>query len=312
MRQPVKVMLNSLGEISRLETPADKSMEEYGYDTSVFSKDGYIAEGNFRGKKQLSLDKYILKETTVIFEDPYLGENDANSQTEDIKALKTKDLGDEVSLKNISVYDINEGMTADIVVFRERSELYSDNLFIADSVYRMKDEKGDYVRAVSGYSYGSPVMYMEKKDGVIPSNLKRGDVCRITLQNEKVCLMEKIVSLKDEPAPFINNSIGSKAVNSKWANIYGYLYARGDNYITVLTPEGYSDGKILATSLSGGNAKVTVLDLRNDKLYPGTLNDIYTDFLPNSDGTVNIGENSTRVYIYRRYDYAREIVVVIK
>ena len=91
----------------------------------------------------------------------------------------------------------------------------------------------------------------------------------------------------------------------------GYLYGKSDRAITVVTSDDYvaTYGKIVSHSVNV-NAKVTVWDSAKKEARPGTMADVTTYDIPDADGNITISESSTKVIVYRRQDYVREIVVI--
>ena len=169
------------------------------------------------------------------------------------------------------------------------------------------NEEEEVKKYVSGVAYGAQVKYAEEKDGIIPSGLKQGDVCRVKTVNNELKDIEVLESLSgDYKEPFISGEL----INTTWSNAYGPIYSVSGNSIVIVGPDDSSYGKLLGFSNNNGGTKITIYDRAQEKVSIGAWKDLYTNVAPNNVGEATIDDSTPRAYIYRRYDYAREIVVV--
>lgn len=305
LRQPVRIKLDAKGNITDIEVPRDRTDTPYGFDTSVFSYDKYVPSGLYRGSTKRAIDNCILTNETVIFEDPYYGKAGSEYVNDEVKAYTTVTFPAEASLANVRFYDLDEGMRAGIMVYATRDITPANDFFFVENITNTIDKYGEEKKRISGYSAGTYKVYLELEPGVIPASIKRGDVCKYSVEGNYIASISKIISLGAATKPYADTNV----VNAKWANIYGYLYTKTDNSVVVVSPASYKDAPLIGTSLGNG-PKVTIYDLKLDRIYPGTMADVYTDFVPDSQGNYTLSENSTMIYIQRQYDYAKEIVVV--
>ena len=137
--------------------------------------------------------------------------------------------------------------------------------------------------------------------------MKRGDVYKIAYAGEIISAAEKIISLADDPEPYASGTV----VNQKWADIFGYVYSACSDSVTVLKPEGYTatPQKLIGTALKGGSVAL-VYDLTEDEVYVGSWEDMITSNVPDANGDITIDSHSTKVYIYRRWDYANGLIIL--
>lgn len=310
IRQPVHIKFNRDGNLSEIETPIECT-SEYGYDKKVFSKDAHLDGGAYRGKNQRSIGVYTLSADALVIEDPNKSKPDSYST--DKISVKTAASVADGQMNNCDIYDLDEKFAADILVY-EDSEVdleESTTLFIIDKITNTLNGDDETVKKVYGYSSSSKVYisYTENKPGIISRNAKQGDICKIAATGSKLYALETILKLEDNPEP---NVWGNSLVDSKWTNIFGYIYAADNTSITVVTPDSYTktDKKIIGTSMNGGSQKVFIYDRKAKSVTLGTWQDISFVSIPDENGNINITAESPMVYIYRRYDRADGLVFV--
>lgn len=306
LRQPVKVKINNNGEITAMQVPEDKTMTTYGVDFGVFSYDKYLASGHYRGNNNYkTINNHVLTSKTIIVEDPHYKVDGEEGETEGV-VFYTMDLFPiEVTLNDIRFYDLDEGLRPGVMVYKSKNITIQGTPFLVDSVISVLNEEGDKIKRITGYSNGAFLTYDEIEQGVIPTNIKRGDVCKIALDGTKLAVIERVMSLKDRK-PYADTTV----INAKTCYVYSYLYSVTDTSLVVTAPESYTDSKLIGSSM--GAAKIIVYDLTADKMYLGTAKDLYTDFVPDSQGEYSVTDASTMVFIHRSYDRAGDIIVVKK
>lgn len=306
LRQPVKVKINNNGEITAMQVPEDKTMTTYGVDFGVFSYDKYLASGHYRGNNNYkTINNHVLTSKTIIVEDPHYKVDGAEGETEGV-VFYTMDLFPiEVTLNDIRFYDLDEGLRPGVMVYKSKNITIQGTPFLVDSVISVLNEEGDKIKRITGYSNGAFLTYDEIEQGIIPANIKRGDVCKIALDGTKLAVIERVMSLKDRK-PYADTTV----INAKTCYVYSYLYSVTDTSLVVTAPESYTDSKLIGSSI--GAAKIIVYDLTADKMYLGTTKDLYTDFVPDSQGEYSVTDDSTMVFIHRSYDRAGDIIVVKK
>ena len=304
LRQPVKVKINNNGEITAMEVPEDRTASTYGVDFGAFSYDKYLASGIYRGSNNYkTINNHVLTSSTIIVEDPHYNVDGEEGKTEGV-VFYTMDLfPSEATLNDVRFYDLDEGLRPSVMVYKSKNITIQGTPFLVDSVMNFLNEEGEQIKRITGYSNGSFLTYDEIEAGVIPPNVKRGDVCKIALDGTKLAVIEKVMSLKDRK-PYADITV----INAKSAYVYSYLYSVTDTSMVVTSPDSYTDSKLIGSSI--GSAKIVVYDIAADKMYLGSTKDLYTDFVPESDGNFNVTDSSTMVFLHRSYDRAGEIIVV--
>ena len=308
LRQPVKIKVNGDGFVKEIEVPEDKTNSAYGFDTSVFSYDKNLKSGLYRGgSSKRSIDGYILKITTLLIEDPYYNSANSEGKTDDVKFYKVSELPTESNFSEVRFYDLDHGMQPEIMVYKTRSITNESHTFLVENVLNVLDKEGNKIKRISGFANGQYVAFDELEAGIIPDTIKRGDVCQYSIEGAYLAGITKILTLDKNTQPFAD----AEVINRKWANLCGYLYSKTASSVVVVSPESYTASPLIGSTLGTG-AKVVVYDLNKDEMYLGSMNDVYTDFIPDNEGNFELTENSTMIYIKRTYDQATEIVVLKK
>ena len=306
--QLVQIKLNAKDEVCDINLY--KTANAYGYNANEFSKDKALKDVKYRGGNVLSLGGvYQITEGATIFCVPsYDDFEDEALQIWDVSRLSSG------AKYNFEVYDADSSLTTDIllVVNDEPGSVFDTSLFTVDKVSRGLNDRGEAVKMISGVTYGVYTTYTEKEKGDIPSSVKAGDVLRISKDGTNVTKVEVVESITDNPQPFIKFYDGSSSMyEHDFIAQCGYLYGKSDRAITVVTSDDYvaTYGKIVSHAVNA-NAKVTVWDSAKKEARPGTMADVTTYDIPDADGNITISESSTKVIVYRRQDYLREIVVI--
>ena len=310
IRQPVHIKISEAGEVSEIETPVDRMSSAYGYDKTCFSKDAYFANGGYKAGSHHGIGMYTIRTTGIVIEDPHLGENDYYSTDKiEIKSVSSVAEG---KMSECYIYDLDEAYVGDILVYKNNEESLEETTTVAliDKVTTVYDEDADDERSRLIHLYtqtGNELTLKEKKDGILPAGVKRGDVYKIAYVGEILSAASKIISLADDPAPYASGTV----VDQKWADIFGYVYMATSDSVTVLAPPGYTatPQKLIGTALKGGTTAL-VYDLPNDEVYVGSWEDMITSNVPDVNGDITIDSHSTKVYIYRRWDYANGLIIL--
>lgn len=307
-RQLVKVRLNGDGDINSVET-ALTDINDYGYDLENFSMDGNLNGVRWYGNNTCVMGKYAIASDAVIFEDPHKDDNTVGLSTENVNVLKTSELREGIRYNGVDIYDADETLTASAAVYKDKGESYEPALFTISSVIEYVDENDEVKKAARGIYSGNEVEYGEYEEGVFPDDLKMGDVTRVELSGTKIKKMEKMISLADHPEPQIQVKIGNSLYESEWSNMFGYVYAKSNNALSLFNGDNSSYGKVSNVSLNAGSGKVTVYDVQNENVYAGTLSDIVPSGTISSNGSFSVNED-TMLFVYRRYEYLKEAVLV--
>ena len=325
IRQPLKFKLNNWGEIIEIETALDivsvseqeKDQEfkqyPFNFNTEKFSKDMYYKSVRYKGDNVKAINgMYFVSNNTLIIYDPYMLEDNPGYQIEDIEVLSPDDLKYYSSFDEAYLYDIDAALNVGIMVFGDfgasgGDDYWATSLLLVDKVSKVLDDEGVARKCISGVSYGQAVKYYEEKEGIIPDNLKQGDVCKFNLTNGELRDIQILKSLEGEYSePEIMGSLS----DTTWSNAYGPVYSVSENSLVIVGPDNSEYGKLIGFSNNNGGTKVSIYDRQLKKVSVGSWNDVYTNLAPNNVGDVTIDDTTPRVFIYRRYDYAREIVII--
>ena len=302
-RQIVKIKLNSDGDIIEFDY-AVTGTSDYGYDPDRFTLDFASTSVQYKGGNQRCFNgSYSINDASVLFMVPV----DEDYDIEDIQIITSAQLTDG-KYYNVTIYDSDATLAASAMVVRG-SELFEQAIFLVDKVSTGINSEGDPVKKLSGIYGGNYVSMLEKNPGSLPAGLKTGDVGRFTIYSNEISEFELLASLSDNPPPFIKPLEGA-FVGGAFITIWAPLYARSTNAISTLIPFSGSSTKITAHSLNGAGAKVAVYDVKNQKIRAGTYSDLTTSSIIDSNGDLILNSDSTMVFIYRRMDYVREIIVV--
>lgn len=316
-RQPIQFKLNEWGEISAVKTAKDITAEEYPYDENEFSLDLSFPNGaTFKGEYIKAIQGvYMVTGSTVIIKDPYLGDSRPNYDDKDVLFMTSEDLYSVTDMPRCSLYDIDKNSNIGILVYKSDpgSSQWKDNLLLVDKVYEALDDDGGVVKRLDCIIAGSAKKMEPYSEDVSFEGLKRGDVCRYKIQNEKILAIEKIMSLKEpgEAKYVLGNGIEDTLVSYTWAPVFSVSSAG----VTVAAPsEASANGnkyKIFGNSFNNNKTKVAVYDVPNDTVKAGSISSIYANVVPDARGNVVIDDKTTRIFLYRRWGYLCEAVFVI-
>lgn len=310
VRQLVKVKIDEDGNLKDImfSSPVTSS---YGYtNTEAFSLD-FSAENSLYKSTYMSFDgRYNLNANSVIFSVPKQEEYEDG----DFKIIKPSSLTDDQKY-SIKLYEADSTLCAKYAVVElDKTPEYELSFVVVDKARYNADGN----LCIIGISRGKTVTYCEEEAGIFPSGIKNGDVFRVAVKNETVRAAQKIVSLSDfdeRNTPFIHNGTSKTAVkvaegfNDTYLAVYGELYGISAKAISTLNPHG-ADRAISSHATSGAVIYVTVYDVSEQSVTLGSMNDVVPSVQPDMDGEIYPSDSDTKVLLYRRYGYIREIVVV--
>lgn len=339
IRQPVKLKLNQDGDVINIET-AQLATNSVKYDIDNFSLDRYYANIEYN-KVYHALQDLCVSADAVLFSDPYLAKPaDAKNvaltdrvststqeyETEDVKVY----VGSEIpsgEIGNIYVYEINHALETSLLVCNmDAAYSESQSPLIVDKVKYTTNEDGETVKLITGYTGRTAFSYAEDEPGIIPNDVKQGDIASYAEKNGKIMSYTKLVSLADgtdDPCfgklfwkgggqPTSNTT---SALDDEWINFYGYLYAVTDSALAVKLPgwnsSGVSKGGILTDVVSAYRYAqwMIVYDKTNKTVTLGTPSDLYTPCIPDADGNIDTSI-APKVFVYKRWNYAHTVVMV--
>ena len=295
--QVIKVRFTSSGELKEICFP-ENCKSEYGYDVKNFTTD-FDGTATFTTNRQIYTFnyKYSIYPNTIIFarydninvDEPYA--------VIDYNALK--------GIKRARLYDCDKTLSPSVVAVELNGEAYSENMILVDNIKYEQQQDGNFYKKIYGYSYGKPYDCVEYYEGVIPNDLKRGDVVRAALLERRVVKIEKIVSLSEPPAPRLDN-----LASSNFSIIVGELYAISEHGIVTLNPINTASRLTTSAYSSQTSGQLQIYDTVNDIIRPALFTEIMPITLPYSDGTLCQNNGSLWVVLYRKYEHLRDAIAV--
>ncbi len=339
IRQPLKYRLDSWGKITAVEVAVDntnKAEYKYGFDLENFSKDKSLDNTEFKADLVQALNgMYFVTKDTLVISDPYMVDEQANAyEYEDVELIPALGHGE---YDPADLYEVDEHFNVGMIIFKgsstsgaiDFSKNFDDraqSLFVVDKVMRKLDEEGEEIKVITGVSYGGYVEYPELEEGIIPADIKFGDICAYGVEDGKINGIHVLKSAGGDEygaSGLVDGNRGTEVViNSEWSTQYAPLYSVAEkSFVVKFDDPGVTiknngaaitmnNVELYSYSTNGGNVKVTVLDRESKTVRPGTFADVYTNVTPDSKGNATIDEATPRVFVYRRFDYAREIVFI--
>ncbi len=326
----VKVAFNSEGELRKIEFPTDITAEvkasQILMDKSKFTLD-FVGDQDVYYRDNTMGGRFILTPNTVIF-----AKHKLNNGTTEYKTVRITDMPTARYCQNVKIYDGNEYGEAGVCTFNLRSGVNSigSRYILVDEVETTVDSNGDPMVKITGLSAGQPVSCeipsradlsvdaFEDIDGL--GDIKRGDVIAVFAISNEVYAAARYLRLSDPIMKFKDSSKGMYTSASA-SLAYGYLYSQGptsivlyrnDGYLwgggKVAEPNGNSSLIVTRTTTGTANMQVMIYDAKADKIYVGDSDDLHQTAVPNADGSIDIDEHSTRVFIRREGVTVNEII----
>ncbi len=306
---------------NKKEEVLDRLDQYLYYDDETFSLDSNIGlRLRYTDGYYLMGNQYMPRENAIVFA-KWSGMDESEPYTvEDRTVLQSGDTNKEYKLK---LYDIGNDMTVPVVYmegFFDAESRWLGNFMIVedtDIVY----EDGAELRRIKGYVSGMYRTLTEYDEGVIPQDIDKGDVIRVSVYNDKVT---KVVVLLDKSAGdyetkkgqelvFATNSILPQDTQSvRYVPIYNVtnMGLVTINPIDWYTNKGYP--KLNTAGFRQANKTiVTIYDLKNDYIYAGDHHDIYQLYPPRADGTLPDESDLTMAVIRTRNTAVYEILLVL-
>ena len=303
VQQVVRVAFNGDGNIKEFELASDVAeSSEYGYDKRKFTCD-YVNQKAVYNTDNCYIfsNKYLVNGETVCF---VKYQNKDGSADYGVIPYTTFSNGSEYDIK---LYDCDEYLTAAAMSVVKDGMGYQETYILVDSVSSVLDQDKNTCLQLEGLAYGKNVKYTANDDGTIPDEIKRGDIVQVSvgLIDNRIERLRKVCSLRDRPESFINGKPGNIVTE-----IFGYLYSNSGRNIVTLNPNSSPYGKLIATSTSNGTPGISVYDCKRDTVSVGNIHDLYPINGPDSNGALHIADDSVMVFVYRRYNWAKDIVIV--
>jgi hypothetical protein len=174
-------------------------------------------------------------------------------------------------------------------------------------------EDGQELTRVTGYIDGEEKSITEYYPGVIPADLKRGTVIRISHHDNKATKIVTLLSPEEIKNKTTKVILGS-GYSAEEARFFAPIYSLSTVGVTLLTPTEWktSIGETFTAAFKYNTKLVTtVYDTKTDEMYVGDMHDLYQKYMPNSDGTLPAEDDLIMVCMRTRYSAILEAIVIL-
>ena len=310
IRQIVRVMLNSEGKITEFEFAEDNTGNEYGYDNTRFTLD-YAKETEatyYSNSINMVNLKYFVNRNTVCFAE-YTDLNE-----EEPYGIISATGFSHGSHPVVALFDANEKLeVAAMATFKSLKGTGSDLMLVDKVKYVYRN--GENCMQISGIYHGEYTTYTAYDENSVRINIKRGDVIKFGLYENKLISVSLVKRLSDtdNKAPFIYDEDGNENKYSGEGTIYGEIYSRGDNNIVTVNPDGHPNGKLTSSSFSMlmyTPVYVSVYDCRNDAVTIGEMRDFNQISTPDKDGNLTASDRNVMVLLKTEDDHIKDAIIV--
>lgn len=302
IHQIVKVAFDTDGMINEIDI-ADSCTSEYGYDERKFTLD-------YSGKLRFDTESNSFGFIYPYYEDTPMFAEYSNIDDDDNVYLVT-DTNSLLQNRTVPVrlYDCDSTMRPAVCALSLDAAQYDDRIVLVDSVRKVLGDDGCEYKKLIGLSFGLEYEIAEKNFGIIPNGIKRGDILHITSLNNTLVRADLVCRLSESPAPFRDKTF------DKLGSVYGQIYSVNSNGVVTLNPDSMvaDYGRLLATSFNGSGGvgdSIQIYDARSDKVRSGVKSDIAQISSPDANGDLPDTGSNVMIYIYRRFEYAKDVVIV--
>lgn len=301
----------------KFPTPLDREAYPFGFNKDEFTLDYAPEKAYYRTKVfdgSYSIDGTTLVFATLLGYDGEVTYEVIGSSTirEDHVYRQINHNGETYSAPRF--YDADEYMHVNVmeITLRMGDFVNNDINMLVDEVRRYIDTDGNEGIKIVGLLQGKMREYTVDSADLIPvGGLKRGDIIRFAMSGNRVYRVIKTCSLSD-PNLQLTDTSEAAGVSAGYSVACGYLYSNDGVNINLYKPDGWNNGSVVLVSptRSNENMLISIYDAAQDKVYPGIANQLYQNCTPRSDGTLDINEKSTKVFISRRYGYITSLFAV--
>lgn len=319
--QVVQVTLNSENNITEFNFADDNTNHPYGYDKEKFTVDfsskelkGIANKTSTATYYSNSVDmfnlKYFVNKTTVCFV-KYLDLNE-----DEPFGIKNATDFSNGSHPVAALYDANEKLEIGAMAVYQGATGASGEIMLVDNV-RYVNRDGESRLQISGIYKGEYKTFTERFEGAVTTSIKRGDAIRLALLQNELVGVAVIKSLKTDRTPCLLDYKGD-VLTGKYGGtgmIFGEIYARGANNITVLNPDEYAEDYEKLTSASFSMQMYTatyisVYDTVNDVIRVGEMRDFNQISTPMKNGTLKDNERNVKVLLRTDQNHIKDAVIV--
>lgn len=301
----VRITLNSEGEIAEWEFPYDNTQNQWGHHLGKFSLDAIVPSSDYKTQDGVYTlnSRYHLNNTVICF-----AKYDGVDLEEPYTIISHSAL---IPSGNVYVYDADQYHIPKVLMLTHtigQIGRATTNIFFVDAV-KYKKIDGEFVKHVCGYYGGVWTEVAEFSEGIIPADLKKGDIIKYVTYSNKIIKLDKYMNVLDATSPIYGS------MNSNDVMMYSYLYSVGESNVTVLTPDDMVStyGKLYSTGFSTNTiVPVMVYDARNDTMEVLRPIDVAPDKSPEADGYFEPASDSMMALINRKGLYAFDVLIVVR
>ncbi len=284
---------NNKDELISIDTAVDAS--SVGFDSMNFSYDGFINNDYYRIPGDV-FTYYAVDANTTVFSVSHVNGVVDEKKSNVIKLVNS-------TRYTAKVYDVDETRVARILLIEEGASpgTWSDDAMLVDKSRLGYENEEECVR-VKGYCAGQVVDYIVSEDIIDRAkSLSAGDVIRPkSTTSGQLTDFEMIVDNNiGEPDANESFNIPVAGLDGIFVNVYGLARYKSDKGIVLsdLDPQ-----KAIA-NFSGSITRIYTVESRRNGtsvITSGTMNDVLA---------IPTGENASRVYIQRRYNCIKLMVI---
>ena len=175
--QLVTLSYNTDGEVTKINTATDKTTTQE-YNRGVFTK-SYTANDVAYKSTTSKLNRFTVTENTVIFDLP-------SGQSIDKYAVRSKEMFANDGKYNIEIYDLNEDLSANVVIVTNSNGKTNaeSSIAVVESITPVKNERGDDAQKLYMLYKGEMVNMLTTQMGILVKDggkaLQNGDVIQFS------------------------------------------------------------------------------------------------------------------------------------
>ncbi len=168
---------NSDGKISTIKTAVDKTATG-AYNRGVFTQNVEADDVVYKSVSK-KLGNVKVNADTIVFDIP------SNTTDPEDFAVRNMDMFVNDSEYNIEVFDMDEDLTAKVVIVKNSSGRTNveSPIAVVDKITRVKNDNGEDVEKLYAYSNGVAVSYLSAQSGLLVKSgnvsLKQGDIIQL-------------------------------------------------------------------------------------------------------------------------------------
>lgn len=289
-KQLITYEVNAEGKLTKINTAKDLSSDSLKIDKENFVLN-YKASDAVYNKTSGKLGNFKITDSTVVFDIP------AASQDEDDYAIKNKSMFDNDGVYDVEIYDVDEDLTAKIVLVKNSTGLTNveSPIAVIDEITTVRNSKDETVQKLYAIVDGKRIELETAESNTLVNasgeKLQTGDIIQYrTNSSGAIDKISVLFEVKDKAAEF-------KKTDGDMDLIYGKVERKFANSINVTVNNGAVENyslenvKVVSVDTEKTNNSVTVSDAGDIQKYD---------------------ELSPRRVFIRIYDHVVKEIVIIK